>query len=179
MIMTDSDDTPLSEIKSIVSSEHLSKNHVSSLSEIEFGLIIAGSAFNRWMVHCMSAAGVDDVGPLDVLVLHTVNHRKKPKKLADICLVLHIEDSHTATYAIKKLEKQKLVASTKKGKEKYIEITKKGAEMCDKYRQVREVCLLPSMDVTRKTNEELTEMANTLRVLSGLYDQAARSAASL
>ncbi|MBL1422550.1 MAG: winged helix DNA-binding protein [Alphaproteobacteria bacterium] len=177
--MTDSGETPLGEIKSIVSSEHLSNNHVASLSEVEFGLIIAGSAFNRWMVHCMSAAGVDDLGGLDVLVLHTINHRKKPKKLADICLVLHIEDTYTATYAIKKLEKQKLVFSTKKGKEKYIEITQKGAEMCDKYRQVREACLLPSMDATGKSNEELADIAATLRVLSGLYDQAARSAASL
>lgn len=177
--MTQNDDDYLNDIKSIVSSEHLSNNHVSSLSEIEFGLIIAGSAFNRWMVHCVSAAGIDDLGALDVLVMHTVNHRKKPKKLADICLVLHIEDSYTATYAIKKLEKHGLVSSRKKGKEKYIEITPKGAEVCDKYRKIREACLLPSMDATGKNNSELADIASVLRLLSGLYDQAARSAASL
>ncbi|NRA86028.1 MAG: winged helix DNA-binding protein [Rhizobiales bacterium] len=173
------DSGSFTDIKSIVSSEHLSNNDVSSLSEIEFGLIIAGSAFNRWMVHCVSAAGIDDLSSLDVLIMHTINHRKKPKKLADICLVLHIEDSYTATYSIKKLEKHKLVVGTKKGKEKYIQITDKGAEICDRYRQVREAVLLPSMDATGKTNAELTEMASLLRVLSGLYDQAARSAASL
>ncbi len=177
--MTDKINDGASGMKQIVLSEHLSNNHVPSLSEIEFGIINAGNAFNRWIVHCMSAAGISDLSALDVLILHTVNHRNRAKKLADICLVLHLEDTYTATYAIKKLEKHKLVISTKKGKEKYTEITKKGAKVCDTYRKVRETCLLPSMDSTGKSNEELREIASTLRVLSGLYDQAARSAASL
>ena len=57
-----------------------------SLSELEFGLILLGHAFDRWMVHCAAASGVADLSPLDVLVLHTVNHRGRGKRLADICL---------------------------------------------------------------------------------------------
>ena len=45
------------------------------------------------MVRCMAAAGVPDLSPLDVLVAHTIAHRSKPKRLADICLVLSIEDT--------------------------------------------------------------------------------------
>ena len=59
----------------IVSSLHLVSQKSPELSEFEFGLIIANNAFSRWMVRCISAAGVKDMAPVDVLVLHHVNHR--------------------------------------------------------------------------------------------------------
>ncbi|MCF6177776.1 MAG: winged helix DNA-binding protein, partial [Geopsychrobacter sp.] len=82
----------------IVSSEHLTSPDSWQLSEFEYGMIIAHNAFTRWMIRCMSAAGHPDFSPLDVLVLHTVNHRKLEKRLADICFVLHVEDTHTVNY---------------------------------------------------------------------------------
>ncbi|MGH8600346.1 MAG: winged helix DNA-binding protein, partial [Burkholderiales bacterium] len=72
----------------IVSSAHLVSPKSAELSEFEFGLIIAGHAFDRWMTRCMAAAGVKDMTPVDVLVLHHVNHRGRDKKLADVCFVL-------------------------------------------------------------------------------------------
>ena len=66
----------------------------------------------------MAAAGFPDLSALDVLVLHNVNHRGKAKTLADVCLVLNIEDTHLVTYAMKKLERLKLVKSGRAGKEK-------------------------------------------------------------
>ena len=78
----------------IVSSSHLASGATPGLSEFEFGLILASHAFHRWMVRCMAAAGMPDLSPLEVLVLHNVDHRAKPKRLADICLVLAVEDTH-------------------------------------------------------------------------------------
>src|SRR6218665_3196452 len=83
----------------IVSSAHLAAGAMPSLSELEFGLILLGHAFERWMVRCVAAAGLPDVNPMEVLVLHAVAHRGRPKRLADICLVLSIEDTHLVTYA--------------------------------------------------------------------------------
>src|SRR6056297_2483880 len=93
----------------VVSSSHLAEGSFAEVSEFEFGLIIASNAFDRWVVRAMSAAGYPDLSALDVLVLHTVRHRGRPKKLADICLVLNVEDTHTVTYAIKKLTRSGLV----------------------------------------------------------------------
>src|SRR4051794_11487703 len=75
------------------SSEHLSSKSP-AMSELEFGLIMAGNAFNRWIVRCMAAAGLPELTTLDVLVLHHVHHRKRGKKTADICCILNIEDTH-------------------------------------------------------------------------------------
>jgi len=47
----------------IVSSAHLVSPHSAEMSEFEFGLIVAGNAFHRWIVHCMAAAGLKDLTP--------------------------------------------------------------------------------------------------------------------
>jgi predicted MarR family transcription regulator len=163
----------------IVSSAHLAAGASPGLSEVEFGLILASHAFERWMVRCMAAAGVPDLSPVEVLVLHTVRHRDRPKKLADICLVLGIEDTHIVSYAIKKLEAQGLVASRKAGKEKVVTATPEGARACERYHQVRERLLVRPVKQTGLPDPMLSELGALLRALSGHYDQAARSATSL
>lgn len=163
----------------IVSSAHLVSDRAAELSEFEFGLTIANNAFQRWMVRCMAAAGVPDLSPLDILVLHGVNHRDRTKKLADICLVLNVEDTHVVTYALKKLEKLGLVRGEKKGKEKVFAATAKGRQVCVRYREIREQCLVNSLSAIGSANTEIGDLAGLLRALSGLYDQAARAAASL
>ncbi|MDN3555013.1 winged helix DNA-binding protein [Halomonas maura] len=162
----------------IVSSEHLSRN-AEELSEFEFGMIIASHAFQRWMVRCMTAAGLPELGSLDVLVLHSINHRERAKRQADICLVLNVEDTHTVTYALKKLGKLGLVAGEKHGKETFFRTTDQGRETCQRYAEIREACLVESLSTLGIEREDLHRIAASLRAMSGLYDQAARAAASL
>ncbi|HXE88592.1 MAG TPA: winged helix DNA-binding protein [Hyphomicrobiaceae bacterium] len=163
----------------IVSSAHLAAGALPGLSEVEFGLILAGHAFDRWMMRCMGAAGVPDLSAVEVLVLHTVRHRDRPKKLADICLVLGIEDTHVVSYAIKKLALAGLVTSKKAGKEKLVTATKAGADACQRYHEIRERLLVKPVKATGLPGPTLSELGGLLRALSGHYDQAARSATSL
>jgi len=162
----------------IVSSSHLVSEKSPELSEIEFGLIIATHAFNRWMIRCMNAAGAKDMTPVDVLVMHHINHRGSEKRLADICFVLNIEDTHVVSYSAKKLIGMKLVCSTKRGKEVFLKSTEEGAALCLRYRDVRESCLLPGFSGDADENHRFGEVAQLLRTLSGRYDQAARAASS-
>ena len=168
----------------IVSSAHLVSATSAELSEFEFGLIIAGHAFSRWTVRCMAAAGHDELGALDIMVLHSVNHRDREKKLADICFVLNIEDSHTVSYALKKLNRLGLVGRERRGKEIFYAASPAGKAACARYREIREACLMSSFgalgaDWTEAANPEIGQAAEWLRTMSGLYDQAARAAASL
>ena len=162
----------------IVSSAHLVSEKSPELSEIEFGLIIFSHAFNRWMIRCMSAAGVKDMTPVDVMVMHHINHRNAEKRLADICFVLNIEDTHVVSYSVKKLVGMNLVSSTKRGKEVFLKSTPEGAALCARYRAVREACLLPGFSGEKDENRRFGEVAQLLRTLSGRYDQAARAASS-
>lgn len=163
----------------IVSSAHLADGALPALSELEFGMTLAGNAFERWMVRCMTAAGEPGLAAIDVQVLHSSNHRGRPKRLSDLCIMLGIEDTHVVIYAIKKLEKRGLVKSSRAGKEKLIGATSKGVETCLRYRAVREALLVESVKSLGLDPNAISAVAATLRALSGHYDQAARAAASL
>lgn len=163
----------------VVSSAHLAAGALPSLSELEFGLILLGHAFDRWMVRCMAAAGVPDLSPLDVLVVHTVAHRGRPKKIADICLVLSIEETHVVTYSVKKLESLGLVTSSRSGNEKAVSLTRKGEDIIRTYTRLREQLLVSPVRNAGSDPQRLSEVAALMRAMSGHYDQAARAAASL
>jgi predicted MarR family transcription regulator len=163
----------------IVSSAHLVSPDSAEMSEFEFGLIVAGNAFHRWIIHCMAAAGLKDLTPLDVLVLHHVTHRARDKRLADICFIMNIEDTHLVNYALKKLQGLGVVMSQKNGKDVTYAVTDEGRAYVQRYREIRESCLIDALKADDGLNRDIGELARLLRVLSGMYDQAARAAASL
>ncbi|MDP2023294.1 MAG: winged helix DNA-binding protein, partial [Hydrogenophaga sp.] len=119
----------------IVSSAHLVSPQSAEMSEFEFGLIVASNAFHRWVVHCMSAAGLKDLMPLDVLVLHHVSHRARDKRLSDICFIMNIEDTHLVNYSLKKLVSLGVVVSSKSGKEVTYAATEAGSVSVQRYRE--------------------------------------------
>lgn len=163
----------------VVSAAHLASGAMPALSEIEFAVTMMVNAYHRWMVRCMAASGSEGLGPLDVLVLHSVNHRGRAKSLSDICLVLNIEDTHTVTYALKKLQKAGLIQSGRRGKERTAQITAAGEAACMEYRRLREALLAGPMKALGLDETELSRLAATLRLVSGNYDQAARAAAAM
>ena len=163
----------------IVSSSHLAAGRSTELSEFEFGLIIASNAFNRWAVRCMSAAGMKDMTITDVLVLHHINHRAREKKLADIAFILNIEDTHIVNYSLKKLHSLGLVKTERRGKEVLYSTNDAGQALCKRYYEIREQVLVSGLTGDGTESFELSELARFLRILSGLYDQAARSATSM
>lgn len=163
----------------VVSAAHLADGAMPSLSELEFAMTVASNAFQRWMVRCMAAAGVSGLQPTDVQILHTVNHRGREKTLADLCMMFNIEDTHVVSYALKKLEGLGLIATGRRGKEKTVRVTEEGAKVCARYREIREALLIASVEALKFDDRVVSELAATLRTLSGQYDQAARAAASM
>ena len=166
----------------IVSSVHLVSESAAELSEVESGLIVANNAFGLWCVRGTAAAIAEfpvaaDLGVLDVLCLHSVNHRGREKKLADICFKLNIEDTHLVNYALKKLIRAGLVDGRKKGKEVFYATSGMGEALCLRYQEIRDACLVDAFSALGEVDAEtLADLARQLRVLSGLYGQAARSA---
>lgn len=164
--------------QAIVSSAHLADGAAPALSELEFSLTLAATAYQRWIARCALAAGMP-LSPIEVLILHTVRHRDRAKRLSDITLVLDIEDTHLATYAIRKLEKAGLVETHRSGKEKLVGATAAGRAFCEAYRAIRERVLATPVAADGPGGEALSEAAELLRRISGQYNQAARAAATL
>jgi predicted MarR family transcription regulator len=160
----------------IVSSSHLVSPKSVELSEFEFGLIVAWNAFSRWAVRCMAAAGRADLTITDVLLMHHLCHRARNKKLADICFMLNYEDTHVVAYSLKKLVAAGLALTEKQGKEVFYSPTPQSEAFVQRYREVREQCLVQSLDT--ELNADIGQLARLLRTMSGMYDQAARAASS-
>lgn len=171
------DDKPT--VGPVVSSAHLAKSALPAQSELEFALTMTVHAFHRWMTRCMTAAGEEGLSPLEVLVVHLVNHRDRAKTLADICLVLNVEDTHLVTYAVKKLAERGLVESGRKGKEKTVAITPKGTQVCERYGELREALFIDTVKALNFEGQDISKIAAAMRALSGSYDQAARAAAAM
>ena len=174
--------------KRIVSSSHLVSETAVELTGIEYGLMLTSNAFGMWIVKAVSAALSEmehsaNLGVLDILCLHSVNHRGRAKKLPDICFKLDVEDSNTVNYNLKKLVKYGLVQSEKKGKEVFYGATQYGQALCMVYRNALDSCLVheyAAFDVSsgKPNAASLSEVARQLRLSSGLYDEAARSVTS-
>lgn len=65
----------------VVSSAHLASGASPALSDLEFGLNLLATANHRWLGRCDSAAGASPPS-LEMLILHTVRHRNRPKRIA-------------------------------------------------------------------------------------------------
>lgn len=163
----------------VVSAAHLASGANPALSELEYAMTLTSNAMQRWMVLGTTASGYPGLTPMDVQVLHSVHHRQRTKTLSELCLMLHIEDTHLVNYAIKKLEALDLLKTGKRGKEKTVEITEQGAKACEQYHNIREALLIEGIKTLGLDQKEISAVAQLLRTLSGQYDQAARSAASL
>jgi predicted MarR family transcription regulator len=160
-------DEPNSSRQKIVSSAHLMSPQSAELSEFEYGLIVSSNAFSRWVVHCMSAAGLRELTPLDVLVLHHVNHRARDKRLTDICFIMNVEDTHLINYSLKKLQALGVVQSSRNGKDVTYAATDLGRSHIERYRQIRESCLISALMADGTLNHQIGDLAVLLRVLSG------------
>jgi len=148
----------------------------SRLSELEFAMIVSINGFMSWVSHCADAAGGRGMGPLDVLVLHAINLRARNKRLADICLVLNVEDTHTVAYALKKLEEYGYATHRQDGRDRIYESSPDGDAFCARYLELREASLVESLRVDELDFNALDDAAKTLNRMARYYAHASRAA---
>lgn len=162
----------------IVSSSHLATKEGISLSEFEYALTMMNNAFHRWLQSCSTTSGMPELSPLDIMVVHNIYHRDRPKRIADVAFTLNIDDLHTVSYSVRKLVKLELAEGIRQGKDTFYNVTESGKLFCNRYRDVREQCLV---DVIKRIgmDEQLSDVATMMRTLSGFYDQASRAVRSL
>jgi len=130
-------------------------------------------------VRCSKASGAEYLGPLDMLVLHATNHRARNKKLADICLVLNIQDNHTVAYSLKKLEERDLVRHEHIGRDPVYSSTEAGDALCSSYKETRRVTLLSILNADEIGLENMPQISAQMNRLSSMYAEAERKATIL
>lgn len=146
------------------------------LSDYEFAQITFSFGFRRWVEKCMEATGLRGLTALDILVLHAVNLRARRRRLAEISMVLNVDDSHLVAYSLKKLVSANLVHVIRDGRESLYESTDAGDEACARYRAVRRDFLVTGLSNIAEAETKIGRMAQLLPILTALYDQATRFA---
>jgi predicted MarR family transcription regulator len=144
------------------------------MTQFELAMIVAKHAQEQWGLRCAAATGMKGYSPTDLLVLHMIGYGSK--RLADICFALNVEDTHIVSYALKKLQRAQLVESERIGKDTFFVPTAQGRAFISDYKAVRKRFLIRALARFSGGELELEQLTEMLRVLSGLYEQAARSA---
>lgn len=147
------------------------------LSELELTLTVLWNCVRRWMSQRSNATADGGLSDLDVFLLHLLVYRNKQLRGIDLAFALSIDDMHLVSYSLKKLARLGVISSAKKGKEVFYEATAKGKDHYLEFLNDRKKYLEPAMQFLSR-DLDLESLSASLRALSSVYEQAARSAAS-
>ena len=113
--------------------------------------------------------------------LPVIRMHDRPKSISEIARLLKRDDQSNLQYRIRKLSKADLVekSSGNNGGRKGVtyQVTDEGREVTETYATYRQELLL-SMTKTIAEDTTLEDISKLMNHLSGLYDQAARVAAT-
>ncbi len=149
------------------------------MTDLELALLVIGNSFGHWVTRCAARAEIRGLSFLDLQLHHFLCVRRRPLKASDLAFALSIEDVHLVGYSLRKLVKIDYVSTQRAGKETFYQPTASSFEQFDKYVEFRRTILIDMVKSTGRTMEQIVGLAKELTFFSGIYEQAARSAASL
>lgn len=146
------------------------------ITRFEQSLQVLKNSFEQWVRRCGARAGLAGFASIEIEVLHIIGRAKEARRIADICFVLNVEDTHIITYAVKKLIKAGFVQSNRSGKDAFFSITQTGGERVLAYAEIKRQLLLDASERFSEQEIELEALAEKMQLLASLYEQAARRA---
>lgn len=159
---------------------HLAKSDVEvSTTELEFALMRTFEGFGRWQSECL--AGVVDVaasGPENAL-LHIIRMNERPKTIKDLARLTNRDDVPNIQYSLRKLIGAGLVHREGSGRSGVTyQVTDKGRAVTEAYGDLRRRLLIAAVADVPDLAERLRAATQTLNLLSGIYEEVARVAAT-
>ncbi len=161
---------------------HLATNdHEISLTELEYSLLRSYESFSRWMKECMVAASGFNMSASDCAILNLIAMRGRPKGITEIARLLNRDDNTNIQYSIRKLTQDKLVEKTStdnRRKGVRYRATPSGNEVVERFVALRRGLLIEMTETIRAMDEQLAGGSKILDIMTGMYDQGARIAAT-
>lgn len=148
------------------------------LSEFELSLTILWNSVKRWMNQRSKEGALNSLSNLDVFLMHLLVYRDRQLRANDLAFALCIDDMHLVSYSLKKLVRMEAITSVKIGKEVFYQAADKAKAHYREFLEDRAQYLEPAMQHLSYGDYDLESLTQMLRALSGIYEQAARTAAS-
>lgn len=149
-----------------------------ALSELELSLTILWNSVRRWMSQRSKEEELSNLSDLDVFLTHLLVYRGRQLRAIDLAFALSIDDMHLVSYSLKKLVRLGAITSARVGKEVFYKASDKGRQHYRNFLDDRKRFLEPAMKHLSYGEFDMESLAQLLRALSGIYEQAARAAAS-
>ena len=159
---------------------HLARTPVEmDVAELEYALMRAFEAFGRWQTECLSTVlDLTASGPENA-ILHIIRMNERPKTLKDIARLSNREDIPNMQYSLRKLIGAGLVERTGSGRSGVTyTVTPAGRDVTDRYADVRAALLVKAVQSVPNLGKRLEDATETLDLLTGIYEQVARTAAT-
>jgi predicted MarR family transcription regulator len=159
---------------------HLARTPVEvDVAEIEYALMRTNQAFERWQTECLASVIDFAASGEENAMLHIIRMNDRPKTIKDLARLANREDIPNMQYSLRKLIGAGLVARQGSGRAGVTyTVTERGREVTDKYAEVRATLLVDAISSVPNFPQRLEEATRTLELLTGIYEQVARVAAT-
>ena len=159
---------------------HLAQSPVEvDMTETEFALMRTFEGFGRWQSECLaSVSDLAATGPENAL-LHIIRMNERPKSLKDLARLTNRDDVPNIQYSLRKLLAAGLVLRKGAGRSGVTyEVTEAGRQVTDAFGALRRRLLIAAIDTLPGFSARLAEATRTLNMLTGIYEEIARQAAT-
>ncbi len=160
---------------------HLAKSDFEfKATEFEWALIRFQEAFARFVTTTGSMAIAGDIKYAEHIILHVIRMQDRPKNSSTIARLINRDDVPNIQYSLRKLESAGLIAKSKDEKSKQFNytVTELGAKVTDEYRDIKAEILIQRLKEIQNIDERLVDLARSLSLLTGVYEEAARDSAT-
>ncbi len=148
-------------------------------TELEFSLMRTFESFGRWQSECLAAVlDLSASGPENAL-LHVIRMNDRPKSVKELARLVNRDDIPNIQYSLRKLIGAGLVERSGSARSGVTyTVTERGREVTGRYAAVRRALLIAAIESVPGFRERLADATRTLNLLAGIYEDAARVAAT-
>jgi predicted MarR family transcription regulator len=148
-------------------------------TELEFALMRTFEGFGRWQSECLaSVVDLAATGPENAM-LHIIRMNERPKSIKELARMTNRDDVPNIQYSLRKLIGAGLVERKGAGRSGVTyEVTERGRQVTDDYGVLRRRLLIAQIEGVPGFSARLAEATRALNLLSGIYEEAARVAAT-
>ncbi|MCC8392877.1 winged helix DNA-binding protein [Paraburkholderia sp. MMS20-SJTR3] len=163
---------------------HLAKSDTEfKIAEFEWSLIRFYESFTRFVLATgiVAITANVDLKHQEHVILHVIRMQNRPKTSAMIGRLMNRDDIPNIQYSLRKLETAGLIEKQqdKSSKTYLYRASDLGIRLTDEYYKVRNEILIQRLGEISDPDEKFERYARFMSLLTGIYDEAARDAATI
>jgi predicted MarR family transcription regulator len=151
------------------------------VTELEFGLMRVIEAFGRWVAAADEMVGLSEFKHAEHVILHVIRMQNRPKSGATIARLLNRDDLPNIQYSLRKLESAGLIHKNKEvgTKNHTYSITELGERLTNEYSKLRSEILIRKFRSLTNFEERVEDATELLSIITGIYEESARTSVTL